>query len=84
MTEIPGLPEGELRRRNGIVVALAAPGAGLETLPDAVAKLTSLRHIDLDGNALTRLPPTVTALPHLETLLLYRNRLTRLPPRSAA
>ncbi|MGI5492836.1 hypothetical protein [Microtetraspora malaysiensis] len=42
-------------------VALHAPGGGLTSLPSSVGELTSLRRIDLDGNALTVLPAAVAA-----------------------
>lgn len=73
MAHIPELPEGAQRRRDGVVVGLVAPEAGLCTLPGAVASLTSPRRVDLDGNALTSVPASPGRLTRLGYLNLSGN-----------
>jgi Leucine-rich repeat (LRR) protein len=79
VTDLAQLPEGAVHFADGQAVALIAPRAGLTALPDSIGELTTLRRIDLDGNALTHLPAGIAALRRLQTLLLYRNRLTEIP-----
>jgi hypothetical protein len=47
------LPEGAVHVADGEAVALIAPYAGLTALPNTLWRLTGLRRIDLDHNALT-------------------------------
>lgn len=72
-------PDDAIRREGGHPTAVLAAGAGLTEIPDAIAGMRRLRHIDLDGNAISRLPASVATLPQLHTLLLYNNDLTGLP-----
>jgi Leucine Rich Repeat (LRR) protein len=51
----------------------------LETVPEAVAELTHLTHLNLDGNRLDELPAWIGALSRLTVLRLFHNALTTLP-----
>lgn len=51
----------------------------LETLPDEICLLVSLKKLKLDGNRLSRLPHNLPALYKLEKLYLNDNELRELP-----
>ena len=53
---------------------------GLERLPDSLASLTKLKHLNLSRNRLTGLPKSIGALRSLELLDLENNRLFSLSP----
>jgi len=54
---------------DGHVRALALRGCGLMSLPQALADLPALRHLDLAGNASAELPARVRAL-HARTAVV--------------
>jgi CCR4-NOT transcription complex subunit 6 len=51
----------------------------LTSLPQEIAHLRTLVHLDLTGNQLTTVPPAIGMLTSLRELLLFDNNLTTLP-----
>ena len=58
---------------------LSLAGNNLQSLPESLCSLPSLRHLDLSQNSLTELPDGMHALRHLEYLDVRDNSLQHLP-----
>lgn len=49
---------------------LVLAGNKLKSIPDQIAKLTSLKRLQLAGNQLTALPNVITTMDHLQVIVM--------------
>lgn len=78
-TGITEIAQGIARLRNLEMLILS--NNQIETLPDELFELVSLKRLYLDGNRIATLSSGIAKLKNLVTLDLAKNRLTVLPPR---